>query len=78
MKRPIGFWHGYDDKLAQKLETIPGVTRLRPWKGKGDWAGWGHFEFDGSLDVFVEQAGVPVMITKEYIAITQYRNFGQR
>lgn len=73
MKRVVVMWHGYSDTLFDDLIKLCGCTEIEDAESRSR-----SLQYDGSLDDFVERWKRPVLITPDYIAVTQFRNFAQR
>lgn len=72
MKRKVVMWHGYSDSLFDDLIKLCGCNTIDDEEDRR------FLEYDGSLDDFVERWKRPVLITPDYIAVTQFSNFNAR
>ena len=68
--RKLHFYHGHNDKLAEKLLKIDGVSN----SPDGDKVLW----YVGSLDDFEENYKDKFMVVGDQLMVTQHSSFNQR
>ena len=66
----IYFWHGYDEKLSEKISSFCEEALLA--NGKMGWI------YKGSLDDFMTKYNSKFIVYPDFIAITSFNSFGQR
>jgi len=67
--RYIIFWHGVTPKIEEKIKEICG--------DKMEFAD--SYFYSGSIDNFIDKwLGGPIMVTDQWIAVTQYGRFDAR
>ncbi len=78
MKRQVVMWHGYTDSLFDDLIKLVGCTTEKNEDTTTNTRDLIYF--DGSLDDFMERWKRPIIVNHEhkYIAVTQFKSFGQR
>ncbi len=78
MKRQVVMWHGYTDSLFDDLIKLVGCTTEKNEDTTTNTRDLIYF--DGSLDDFIERWKRPIIVNYEhkYIAVTQFKSFGQR
>ncbi len=78
IKRQVVMWHGYDDSLFDDLIKLVGCTTEK--NEETTTTTRDLIYFDGSLDDFIERWKRPIIVNHEhkYIAVTQFKSFGQR